>query len=178
MAIQATSATGSKVSARRAAFTLIELSIVVFIIALMVGLAIPGFVRSYNGMVLNQAANSFATLCQLARIQAVSHQSVAVLHIDLEHQSFSVTQALANEDGSQEDQTIQQLRLSNRVGLVTAVRQDLPATTDKQIEVEFYPNGTCDPVYIVLQGMENGRGLCAIIDPLTIHATIYPVKVT
>ncbi len=178
MAIQATSATGSKAAARRAAFTLIELSIVVFIIALMVGLAIPGFVRSYNGMLLNEAANSFATICQLARIQAVSHQSVAVLHIDLDRQMFTVSQSGRNEDGAQEDQTVKVVQLSNRVGLVSAVRQDLPATGDKQIEVDFYPNGTCDPIYIVLQGTENGRGLCAIIDPLTIHATIYPVKVT
>jgi len=47
---------------------------------------------------------------------------------------------------------------------------------EKQIEVNFYPNGTCDPVYVILQGTERGKGLCAIIDPITIQATIYDVK--
>lgn len=176
MVIQPTSATGSKGLARRAAFTLIELSITVFIIALMVAMAIPGFVRSYNGMILNEAANSFATLCQLARVQAVSQQSPATLHLDLESQSMWVSQSGRNQDGGQEDQTVRTVQLSNRVSLLSAVRQDLPATDDKQILAEFYPNGTCDPIYIVLRGAEPKSGLCAIIDPLTTHATIYAVK--
>jgi prepilin-type N-terminal cleavage/methylation domain-containing protein len=176
MAIQATSATGSKGLARRAAFTLIELSIVVFIIALMVAVAIPGFVRSYNGMILNEAANSFATLCQLARIQAVSRQSPATLHLDLDRQMLWLSQSGRNQDGGQEDQTVKVVQLSNRVSLVSAVRPDLPATEDKQVSVDFYPNGTCDQIYIVLRGTEPKSGLCAVIDPLTTHATIYAVK--
>ena len=176
MAMQGTSGIGSKDRGRRAAFTLIELSITVFIIALMVAVAIPGFVHSYNGMILNEAANSFATLCQLARIQAVSHQSPATLHLDLERQTMWVSQSARNQDGEQEDQTVRVIQLSNRVSLVSAVRQDLSGTEDKEISAEFYPNGTCDPIYIVLRGAEPKSGLCAIIDPITTHATIYPVK--
>jgi len=169
-------ATGSKGRAQRAAFTLIELSIVVFIIALLMAVSIPSFVRSYNGAVLNETARSFATLCQFARIQAVSQQKSAILHIDLERQMFWVSQSVRNEDGEQADQSLKVIELSNRVALIEAVRQDQPPPVEKQIEVSFYPNGTCDPVYVILQGTEKGKGLCAIIDPITIQPTIYPVK--
>ena len=171
-----TSVTGSRARARAGAFTLIELSIVVFILAVVMAISAPSFVRSYNESVLNEAARSFSTLCQLARIQAVSEQQTATVHIDLDRQRFWLTQPLRGSDGAREDRTLKVLELSNRVALVGAVRQDLPASVDKQVDVSFYPNGTCDPVYVTLQGMERGRGLCAIIDPITTRAYIYPVK--
>jgi len=174
--IQATLATGSKGRARCAAFTLIELSFVVFILAMLMAVSVPNFVRSYNAAVLNETARSFATLCQFARIQAVSQQRNATLHIDLERQMFWVSQPVRNEDGDQGNQSLKVVELSNRVALIEAVRQDQPPTVEKQIEVNFYPNGTCDPVYVVLQGTERGKGLCAIIDPITIQATIYAAK--
>lgn len=174
--IQETSATGSKRLARRGAFTLIELSIVVFILAILMAVSLPNFVRSYNAAVLNETARSFATLCQLARIQAVSQQKNATLHIDLERQVFWISQSVRNEDGSQEEQSLKVTELSNRVAVVAAVRQDQSPSTENEVEINFYPNGTCDPVYVILRGTERGNGLCALIDPITIQATIYPVK--
>jgi prepilin-type N-terminal cleavage/methylation domain-containing protein len=174
--MRTTLATGSKGRTRSAAFTLVELSIVVFIIGILMAVSIPGFVRSYNGAVLSETARSFSTLCQFARIQAVSRQQNATLHIDVERQMFWVSQPVRNEDGDQEERSLKVIEFSNRVALITAVRQDQPPTNERQIEVTFYPNGTCDPVYIILQGTEKGRGLCAMIDPITIRATIYAVK--
>lgn len=174
--ILATLATGCRGRARRAAFSLIELSIVVFIIAILMAIALPSFVRSYNGMILTDAARSFATICQMARIDAVSQQQTATVHINLDRQMFWLTQTVRGEDGVREERRLKVIELSNRIALVDAVRTDGPVTGDKQIDVDFYPNGTCDPVYIILQGTERGGGLCAVIDPITIRANIYPVK--
>ena len=83
---------GGRCRARYRGFTLIELSIVVFILAMLVATSVPNFVRSYNAALLNETARSFATLCQLARIQAVSQQQNATLHVDLERQVLWVSQ--------------------------------------------------------------------------------------
>ena len=66
--MKTTSVTGSDRMQRRHAFTLIELSIAVFIMAMIVAVAMPQFVRSYNSQLLNETARTFATTCQLARV--------------------------------------------------------------------------------------------------------------
>ncbi len=167
---------GSKARTRQAAFTLIELSIVVFILAVVLAISAPSFVRSYNASLLTEAGRTFSTTCQLARIQAVSQQQPVTMHIDLDTQQYWLTQPLRSEGGGLENLTVKAVKLSNQVLLVDAVRQDLPSSAEKQVDVVFYPNGTCDPIFITLQGTEKGRGLCAIIDPITTRATIYPVK--
>ena len=166
------SATGS--DARRAGFTLIELSIAVFIMALLLALSAPSFVRSYNTAVLNETGRTFATTCLLARVNAVTQQREAILHIDLERQAFWATQVAKSEDGSTSDQTLKTFQLSKRVTLVSAERPDL-ARQEKLVEVVFYPNGTCDPVNVVFRGSEKG-GLAAVVDPITCQTTLYTVK--
>ena len=92
--MRTTSATGSS------AFTLIELSIVIFIMAMLVALSAPALVRSFNSAALGEAARAFATTCQLARLQAVTRQVNAVLHVDADRQTFWLTQTLATPRGS------------------------------------------------------------------------------
>lgn len=166
-----TSATGS----RRAAFTLIELSIATFILAVVMAFSAPAFVRSYNAAVLNEAARTFATTCQYARIQAVSHQQPATLHVDLDRQAFWMTQSLKGEDGDRTDQTLKSHALPPRVVLASAERSDQPARGEKSIEATFYPNGTCDPVTVVFRGTER-TGVAAWLDPVTCKVTMTSVK--
>jgi type II secretion system protein H len=172
--MRTTSATGSS----RHGFTLIELSIVVFIIAMIMAMSVPYFVRSYNAALLNETARSFATTCQLARVQAVSQQRPAILHIDVERQNFWVTQVLklsAEAGGELGEHTLKTFELSNRVTLVSAERTDGVEPTDKQVDMTFYPNGTCDPVSVVFRGMER-EGVNVVVDPVTTQAGLWPVK--
>jgi type II secretion system protein H len=170
--MRTTLATGS--DARRAGFTLIELSIAVFIMALLLALSAPAFVRSYNSALLSETARSFSTTCQLARVQAITQQQNATLHIDLERQVFWVTQPLKNEDGETTEQTLKVFQLSQRVSVVSAERAD-SAKQEKLVDVVFYPNGTCDPVTVVFRGVDPGA-LAAMVDPITCQAALYPVK--
>jgi prepilin-type N-terminal cleavage/methylation domain-containing protein len=160
--------------ARRAGFTLIELSIAVFIMALLLAICAPSFVRSYNSSMLNETARSFSTTCLLARMQAISQQHKATLHVDLDRQVFWVTQPLKNEDGGTSEQTLKVFQLSQRVTLFSAERADA-GKPEKQVDIDFYPNGTCDAFTVVFRGSERG-GLAAMVDPITCQAALVPVK--
>jgi Tfp pilus assembly protein FimT len=161
------------------AFTLIELSVVVFIIALMVAMAVPGFVRSYNGMQLDEAARAFATTCQYARIQAVSRQCPATLHVSVEQQSFWLSQMWAEGGAAPQELVLKRVVLPSRAALVrldretaeTAGTNDADATT-----IQFLPNGTCEGGTVVFRGGEKGQGLAATVDPITGKATVYAIK--
>src|SRR5439155_24684071 len=134
--------------------------------AMVVAVAAPQFVRSYNGYLLTEAARTFATTSLLGRVQAVTQQKAAVLHVDLDRQMFWLTQPLKNQDGeATEDQTLKVCELSKRVALVSAERLDAPARQEKLVEISFYPNGTCDPAMVVFRG-ERGA-LTATLDPIT-----------
>jgi prepilin-type N-terminal cleavage/methylation domain-containing protein len=160
---------------QRRGFTLIELSIAVFIMAMIVAVAVPQFVRSYNNQLLSETARTFATTCQLARVQAVTQQSNATLHIDIDRQMFWVTQAMKTEDGGTEDQTVKVYELPRRVMIASADRTDGSQVHEKLVDVTFYPNGTCDSVTVVFRGGERG-GLMATLDPITCQAIPYVVK--
>src|SRR2546427_363463 len=121
---------------RRAGFTLIELSIVVFIMATVLAICIPSFVRSYNSTILRETAQTFATTCQYARIQAVTQQKAAVLHIDLDRQMFWVTQAgRSAESDATEEQTLKTHEISKRVWLFSAERLDDTVAQGREVTV-------------------------------------------
>jgi type II secretion system protein H len=161
----------------RAGFTLIELSIVVFIMAMILAICIPSFVRSYNSAILRETAQTFATTCQYARIQAVTQQKKAVLHVDLDRQMFWVTQPGRSADSdATEEQTLKTHELSKRVWLYSAERLDDTEGGQREVQITFYPNGTCDPVSIVLRGVEKGDAIQVTIDPVTTRAEFGAVK--
>ena len=138
-------------------------------------LGAPAFLRSYNSAVLGETARRFATTCQLARLQAVTKQANAVLHVDVNRQTFWLTQTVKTADESASDLTLKTYRLSPRVTLMSAELVDSPAKTDKYAEAQFYPNGTCDALAVVFRGTER-NALVANLDPITCKATVAIVK--
>ena len=167
--MRTTSATGSS------AFTLIELSIVVFIVAIVMAIGAPAFVRSYNSAVLRETARAFTTICQLARLQAVTRQAPALLHVDVDRQAFWLTQISKTADEAASDRTIKTCRLSPRVALVSVERVDGPVEVGKYAEAQFYPNGTCEALTVVFRGTDR-TALAVTLDPITCKATATVVK--
>jgi prepilin-type N-terminal cleavage/methylation domain-containing protein len=171
-----TLAIGNDRRPRSAGFTLIELSIALFVLAVLVAFAAPSFLRAYNSQVLRETALTFSTTCQLARVQAVTQQRPAMLRIDLERQVFWVVQTAKTEDGTEgEEQTVKVVELPPRVRLMAAERADGEFRGEKRVEVTFYPNGTCDSLSVLFRGGEPG-GLAATLDPITGQAIPYAVK--
>jgi len=78
-------------------FTLIELSIAVFIIAVIIAVTIPSFIRSYNAEVLNGMGRTVVTSCEFAKLNAVLHQQKVGYFIDLDRQTIWLMQATTND---------------------------------------------------------------------------------
>jgi prepilin-type N-terminal cleavage/methylation domain-containing protein len=152
----------------RAGFTLIEVSIAVFILAMIVAVSVPAFVRSFNDMSLRETARTFSTMCQLGRVEAVQSQTNVVLYIDLEQQRFWLT-------GGSEERVLKSHEIPRRVTLAAAELVGEPTRGERGIAVNFYPNGTCDSATVLFRGADK-QALTATIDPITCKALAYPVK--
>jgi prepilin-type N-terminal cleavage/methylation domain-containing protein len=77
---------------RRAGFSLIELSIVVFIVAIIMAISVPNFIRSYNAATLNATGRSIITNCQFAKLNAVLHQKNVAFYVDIDKRMIWLTQ--------------------------------------------------------------------------------------
>jgi prepilin-type N-terminal cleavage/methylation domain-containing protein len=177
--MKTTSAIGSDASRRGNGFTLIELSIAVFIIAIILAISMPSFIRSYNAELLNATGRSIATSCEFARLNAVLHQRNVAYYIDLDKQTIWLMQFAAPsgvEGAEAESQILKTLEISPRISLLSAQVGDQMAEQKGQVEATFYPNGTCDAFVVTLHGVERGSGLEIMVDPVTCRSTLWPVK--
>ncbi len=150
----------------------------VFIIAMLMAVSVPNFVRLYRSSLLNSTARSFVTCCQYARLQAVLHQRKTELHINLEAkgQKFWITQATGKESGEEDWAALKWVDVPPQVKLVSVELADETILQQGQVDVTFYPNGTCDPITVSMRGQERGNGLAISVDAITGRATPYAVK--
>ena len=160
-------------------FTLIELSIAVFIISVIIAVTVPSFIRSYNAEVLNAMGRTVVTSCEFAKLNAVLHQQKVGYFIDLDRQTIWLMQATTNgvEDGSSSAaQVLKTIPMPSRIWLWSAQLGELMPESKGQIEATFYPNGTCDAFAVTLHGVEKGTGLEVIVDPVTCQGMLWPIK--
>ena len=163
-----TLATGSNPSSRCDGFTLIELALVIFILALIMALAAPSFVRSYRNALLGESARAFATSCQLARLRAVTQQQIAQLHLDLEQQVYWIAQVVSNvEEQTLEPATLKRVELGPRVRLEAVTASADAISGEKAATINFYPNGTCDAASVSFRARDETNMLTLILDPIT-----------
>jgi prepilin-type N-terminal cleavage/methylation domain-containing protein len=173
-----TSATGNR-SARRAGFSLIELSIVVFILAIVLAVSMPSFIRSYNAATLNETGRTVITSCQFAKLNAVLRQQKVAFYIDLDKRTISLTQFAGTNapDGSDSSTVVlKTIEISPRIGVSSVQIGDQPAEQRGQVEATFYPNGTCDAFTVTFRGAEKGSGLAIMVDPVTCRGMPWVVK--
>ncbi|HVM59702.1 MAG TPA: prepilin-type N-terminal cleavage/methylation domain-containing protein [Verrucomicrobiae bacterium] len=172
------SATGNDGRSSRGGFTLIELSIAVFIIAIIVAVTAPSFVRSYNTEILNATGRTIATSCEFAKLNAVLHQEKVGYFIDMDRQTIWLTQINTNDtaDAAGESQVIKSIPIPTRIGLSSAQLGELLPESKGQVQATFYPNGTCDAFAVTLRGVEKGSGLEIVVDPVTCRGMLWPVK--
>jgi Tfp pilus assembly protein FimT len=130
-------------------------------------------------MQLDEVARSFATTCQYARIQAVSRQRPATLHVSVEQQSFWLSQLWAEVGQEPQETVLKRVALPTRVALVRLDREatETVSTNDQDAAtIQFLPNGTCEGGTVVFRGGEKGQGLAATVDPITGRATVDVMK--
>jgi prepilin-type N-terminal cleavage/methylation domain-containing protein len=172
-----TLATGNR-RAPRAGFSLIELSIVVFIIAIIMAVSVPSFIRSYNAAALNATGRTVITSCQFAKLNAVLHQRNVAFWIDLDKRMIWLTQFTGtnSDDIESSSAVLKTIELPARVGLASVQLGDQTAEQKGQVEATFYPNGTCDAFTVTFRGAEKGSGLAIMVDPVTCRGVPWTVK--
>lgn len=167
MAPRMTSRTGSD-----RAFTLVEVTIVIFIMATMMAVAVPYYLHYYHEARLAAAAREFATATQWARLQAVTGQREAVVEFDLDRQSYAVT---APKTATKPGEALA-IGMPPKVRLATAQVGEEPPLDSGRCTARFYPNGTCDAMTVVFRGADQ-RGVTTVaVDPVTARATVYGVR--
>ena len=179
--MRTTLATGNEPGGKfaTAGFTLIELSIAVFIIAIIMAVSVPSFIRSYNSSVLDSMGRTFVTACEFARLNAVLHQQRVVMAIDLDKQTIWLALAASTNEMDSVDaqeQALKTIAVPQRVSLVSAQIADQPPQQKGEVEASFYPNGTCDGFTVTFGGAEKGVGLAIVVDPVTSRGMAWPVK--
>jgi prepilin-type N-terminal cleavage/methylation domain-containing protein len=165
MAPRTTSRTGND-----RAFTLVEITIVIFVMATMMAVAVPYFLHYYHEAKLAGAARQFATATQWARLQAVTRQREATLELDLDRQTYAVPATAAeSEPGAFFD-------LPRGVRLVSAQVGEEPLRDSGICLARFFPNGTCDGLTVVFRRDGTRGGTAVEVDPVTARATVYGVR--
>ncbi|MGH7939561.1 MAG: pilus assembly FimT family protein [Limisphaerales bacterium] len=137
---------------RAAAFTLMEIMVVVAIIGLCAAMSIPGILQMRREGPLRKAVNDFLELCERARAGAVLKDTTArlVFHPherQIELLGGDANQALTTRLGHHPimstqfdpDVTIQSLSISLQ-----------NCTDTPESWVNFYDNGTCDEMTMIL----------------------------
>jgi Tfp pilus assembly protein FimT len=144
--------------------------------ATMMAIAVPYFVHYYNASLVPATARSLITTAQLGRYQAVLRQKPAMLHLDLDRQQFWVTQNEPNADGGEQMEVVKVVAVESPVLMTSAQRSDDALMQHGEVQVQFYPNGTCDAATIVFRGADKGSELAVSLDPVTARGYPYAVK--
>lgn len=169
-------AAGGIVRRRKAAFTLIEILVVVAILAIIMTIGIP-FVRMAidNGKGMTKALKDIQEACSHARAIAILQQTTTELRIRPGDGTFTVGSSTtkARDDSYSPDVSGNEWRMPKRGSGDTGkgFSAKLPTgihieglgvngedwTEDEEARVRFYANGTCDAMSVVLLTDENER---------------------
>ncbi len=128
---------------KQAAFTLIEIILVVLILSVIACLAIPNFGQTYSQLQLKQTTEDLAYLMRYAQTFAISNSQNVQLEFDSEFSSYWLNKSTA--DTSVADSSF--VRINGRMGRTF----DIPRTIKIKAEnayILFYPDGKIDKVRI------------------------------
>ena len=172
-----------------AAFTLIELMVVVGIIGVVMTVSIPSFYKMWRKEPLNKAVRDLVEVCSNARARAILQGQVAELIIRPQERQFIVSGAGTAPSPSPDsfDSLTESkpapppadsglaAHLSDKI---TIEMLDVNLTEYKDAEmahVRFFPNGTCDEMTVVLHS-EKGEWIKVALEVTTSLANVGPVN--
>ena len=136
-------------------FSLIELLLVVVILGVIAGLAIPNFSQTYANLQLQETAKNIAYVMRYAQSQAVIKQKNFRLEFDEPDKAYWLTQSL-DEGQGKNTKTAEAFfeRILGRNGRTFNIPDELTLEILKPF-VEFSPNGDIEKMRIFLSNRKN-----------------------
>jgi prepilin-type N-terminal cleavage/methylation domain-containing protein len=149
-----------------AGFTLVELSIVILIIAIVARVAIPK-IRSVTGAELTAATRRLANTTRYLYEEAALEGAVLSLNFDLDRQEYWVERSDPGTDLPVEDQDIlgRRVALSPDIRIEDVVVPGAGKVSQGIVPTRFYPEGWADRSVIHLADTE-GHSYTIRIDPV------------
>lgn len=148
---------------RLRSFTLIELLLVILLLSLIVGLAVPSFRSSYTNLTLSETSKNIAFLMRYAQGRAVAKNKKHLLKLDLENSQYQLLEENLSSDELQDstenlaalEQEGEQsspagfTKVPGRLGGIFHLPSEIKLETDiPEPTVLFYPDGKIDKVRI------------------------------
>ena len=159
-----------------AAFTLIEIMIVVGLIAIFMTVAIPAFVSAQNKTPMRNALQGVLEACSTARAQAILRGAIVELRIRPQDYTFDVAptgQAEGSGGGGArteakagEGHAMFSVKLPSEVGIEELAVNFQLLKDAEAVAVRFHANGTCDEFTVVLRSL-HGELRKITLDPIT-----------
>ena len=151
---------------RWAAFTLIEIMIVVCILAVVMTMGLPAIYQLRKKEDLRKAVSDIVEVCSNARAQAILRGSTVTLRIRPQEGRFDVNAApapVATDGGDAAPPAVSSA--APRAGLSAQISDHLAFEMvdvnfiehkeDEEARVRFFSDGTCDEMTVVLRSMKN-----------------------
>jgi prepilin-type N-terminal cleavage/methylation domain-containing protein len=175
----------------RAAFTLIELMVVIALIGILSAVMMPAMRGTYDDALLRSTARKLVNACSLAYSRAVSLNQVQRIRLDPQNDRFILEMHTNAVSSGAEFVPARELNgsegtLDSRVSVVFRASPGGPSPSsgvpEEEVETEppapdaaqaiqFYPDGTADRKVIVLRDRD-GFGLVLRINPITARVHI------
>jgi type II secretory pathway pseudopilin PulG len=165
------------IQARKSAFTLMELILVMLILTFVVAMIAPSLRGFAVGRNTNNMANALLMEAQYARSQAVNEGRTYRLNFDPQGRSFWLTVV----NGATAD------TLASDLGKEVELPQGIQMRTDVQpqlgggkgaVFVEFHSNGRCDPAHIWLSDLQGKEIEIACQSPTEMFRILPPEEMT
>ncbi len=151
-------------------YTLIELSVVVFLIGLMLFIAAPRVRDAFLDDSLKASARKITGTAQELRTDAVREQVDYILHLDLSRGSFWTYSADAAPE-KKDERKKGAYRFREGVRIVDAYQVGREKKSDGEMTVRFFKQGYAQPYVIHLAKDE--RNYTLVINPFLSAVTIH-----
>lgn len=148
----------------RSGMTLLEILTVITILAVMLGVAFP-MMRGMNEQnKLRSAAREIVALCRYARTEAVFGERMTEVFLDVDKNQLWLD--LREPDPktgeyrpskNHKRKQIERVRQLEKVNFDEVTAGESSIVKDKLLAIDFYPDGTCSPMFITLANANGSK---------------------
>ncbi len=130
-------------------FTLVEILLVVLLLGVVAGLAVPNFSQLYSNLQLSEATKNVAFLMRYAQGRAIVKKNLHRLELDAVHNQCRLTQEV-DLGSDQGDEEVSFQPISGKMGQPLSIPEGIKMEADKPA-ILFYPDGKIEKVRLYLR---------------------------